>query len=443
MSFERWFFRDKIKNIPRFDPIRRISTNYEEIRDIQKNSPNPQWLNCDSEENDYCEQGVCEVVGLRPTQEDVVVRAKLAGFNTLTPETQKRVMTEAVAEMQVSHGNHPFTGSTACMTVSWMEEKDGKRVVKYCNANVGDSVSFLVVLDANNKIVTKKQINTIHRTPDDKPCGNLQNLNRTIGDTDSERAGLKHTPEIVTGEIALAKGQRAFIITACDGLTEAMDRLYLEAYRGAHDGKGEYCDIVAKWVKEAAKSKPFGINLESYIAFKLVGNALFNSGDNISVIAREVTSATTSDLDAVFDGHGGKEVSYALGQNAEKILREKLLDALPPRRPSFLTRIGHAIKSMLQWLSFGSESYLEFSSSYSAEGSVLSVAAPARNYPTLTEGRTAAIYSGLDAKIPTGTSVVSTRSPDSTLANANEPNRPTELIASPFSVPSSLSPRMG
>ncbi|MBV8803169.1 MAG: hypothetical protein JO131_09485, partial [Gammaproteobacteria bacterium] len=143
-------------------------------------------------------------------------------------------------------------------------------------------------------------------------------MTRSIGDKRYELHGLIHHPEITFFEVDLDEGQRAFIVTACDGLTERMHPAKDSKQKKSEFEEQEIGTCVATTIDDC-KSK----NIESEIAFRLTEKAV-NTGstDNISIIVKEVTHQKNPHIGAVFDGHGGNKVSKALGKHTIPLFKD-------------------------------------------------------------------------------------------------------------------------
>jgi serine/threonine protein phosphatase PrpC len=261
--------------------------------------------------------GMCEIQGHRPSQEDSlqVAVAQVQEFRELSYEAREQVLIDTFDQLQNKYGKHASVGSTGCVVTAWVDED---AVLQVACAGVGDSAVYLVVVhDDANVVVRALQLNELHN-PDPRLNANeyarvakisvpstqyeqgqlrlngLLAVSRAFGDTSFERYGLLHTPEILQDIRQMAPHERAFIVLACDGLTEN-DSLDL--------------DRIASSVNRLYKSTPV-----DRIANFLVNTAFVNgSYDNISAAVFEV--GKTPQSAAIFDGHNGAQVSQALGKH--------------------------------------------------------------------------------------------------------------------------------
>jgi serine/threonine protein phosphatase PrpC len=279
---------------------------------------------------DYAEQykegvvniGMAEIQGRRDAQEDALVVAveEVKFFPTLAESSQAQVLTNTLKHIQRMH-EYAYSGSTANATVAWLDDAG---VVQTVTANLGDSTSYLIIVDSENNLVSSELLNALHTAdfaenpaeharvmqfaqensvakPSKEARGHPWRLGsglamtRSLGDMGSEAFGLSHEPDVSRKSVALLPDQQAFIVVACDGLTEG-DLEEVPVFTPESIG-----DLVAT----------ANINLATLANF-LVRNAyLLGSHDNISVAVFAVSDQPTSA--AIFDGHGGDEVALSAG----------------------------------------------------------------------------------------------------------------------------------
>jgi serine/threonine protein phosphatase PrpC len=285
--------------------------------------------------------GVAEIKGRRDYQEDSLQAAvnNVKGFSKLSVADQEDVLKQTFAEIQVESQLMELPGgTTANATIAWL---DKDRKVRATTGNLGDSTSFLVILDKNNKLVSSKLMHALH-SPEEQTnpaefkrvveharknnaplpwkdglgapwrLGSGLAMSRSLGDAHQEYAGLSHESEITQTEVSLLPGQKAFIVVACDGLTELdnYDRVLV-----SHDDIGR---MVADGQSGSL------LNL----ANTLVQTAYRRgSGDNISVAVFPVSKTPTSAV--VFDGHSndgfsGARISNFAGETFYTRLQSKI-----------------------------------------------------------------------------------------------------------------------
>jgi serine/threonine protein phosphatase PrpC len=266
---------------------------------------------------------LCEVQGLRDEQQDDLQYCKIEennkiynaveGIDQLSLEEAEEVLTgsidtmEKICEDNKENIDIDDSGCTANSTVAFL--KNG--ILHIYNVNVGDSISFYVILDKEGQLVESQLINTnLHKPTDPEEKKRIEsaggrvvqgrincniNISRTLCDRYFEPFGLIHKPDFKYIPKELKPGQKAFIVTACDGLTE---RDYLDA----------------KKIGEVLSTCKDNLNI---VSRELISSAYRNgrgSHDNISTGVFEVT--TTPQALAVFDGHGrdGQKVSAKVGK---------------------------------------------------------------------------------------------------------------------------------
>lgn len=246
---------------------------------------------------------ITELCGLRPTQEDRVAVGQLPELLSLPSNKYVVVLDRTIESLQKRIAEQKLdAGSTLCTTLLI-----GKTVI---HANVGDSESFLIVRDSKNEILTFERISTkLHDINNDNVAQLLRdgfkvvkgrlfdpkrrsgiNMYRAMGDLMHEDAGMQHKPDIYVFDVDIPEGGNAFVINACDGLTEKMSHTQLEKMLR------DYKDVA----------------LEDLSG--LLANAAISLGstDNVSVMITPVEVDAKPKYISVFDGHGGSSVSSFL-----------------------------------------------------------------------------------------------------------------------------------
>lgn len=291
----------------------------------------------------------CQTIGGRKKQEDTFVAGVSDEYKHLTTEQRKRVLELTVAECESDVGaKHQDMGSTllACAIV-------GTTIYV---ANLGDSLAFAVVVDADGNLVSEKSIrlNTkLHNTTDHeerqrvRACGGkiVQNrldsvlaLTRAIGDNFYK--GLSHIPDIYEYDCQLAEGEKAFLIVASDGLSNTPDRDQEQIF-----GLVRYfCDGHAG-LQEIEKCGPLDAMVRALI--EALYKKEMQKCDNVTVAVTKIEytdSAASTKVLAVFDGHSGGDVSKELSEKFMGIFQKicKLVQAqsLPSVGRSSVTMHG-------------------------------------------------------------------------------------------------------
>jgi serine/threonine protein phosphatase PrpC len=285
--------------------------------------------------------GLAEIIGGRPTQEDFLAVAveSVKQFPQLSPAEQDEVKIKSFADVNSLCRFDYHTGSTGCVTTAWLDDSN---TVHACTGNLGDSTAFLIVInEAENTVASAELLNKIH-TPDPeknreehdritahanakktrkfpyKEKGDIWRIGpngiamtRSFGDVRYEAYGLTHNAEATNKLLALSCGQSAFIVVACDGLTEEDDNdkdiLSPQEIGDIVNGsrKQELVDIASELIDKASKK---------------------GSTDNISVALFPISKTPTSA--AVFDGHGGIEVSQKASKLFYFFLKKRIEEKL-------------------------------------------------------------------------------------------------------------------
>jgi len=253
-----------------------------------------------------CDSAVTELWGRRDTQEDRILMGKLNDTEKMTEENWHQALKQTIAGMEKGvEDNHLDNGSCLCVNV----------VVGTVihTGNIGDSSADVVIIDAAGNH-TIQRLNTLHNPADDTEKnrieaagGEVKNgringelaVSRAIGDTRIE--GVTHDPDISSYSVTIPPGGTAFLITACDGLTEP------------NSMHAKISGIVASNKNKGPEAISAALAIEAYKE---------GSQDNISVIVTPIDPKNTQPrLAAVFDGHGGDQVSEYLYQNFENQLK--------------------------------------------------------------------------------------------------------------------------
>lgn len=312
--------------------------------------------------------GIAERLGLRESQEDCVRVGLLniAHIKGVSRESLERLLRDMASTLQagITALDCAHAGSTLCANIIY------KNLI--ATLNVGDSTAFICVMNEAGQVITFEPLNPILHNPstpseaeriaaaggviEEGRIGTVYmeawlNLSRTIGDNYYEVAGLIHDPDVYFYPVVFPPGGKVFVITACDGLTEAecltkkdLTKLMEENH---HLPVNEIAQLLAK---EAIKR---------------------GSEDNVSVMVTELNETEEKvKVLAVFDGHSGKEVSNALFQLFNPLLEIKLKcaalkaalekDELAPSCSRLIEGVKDACRSIYTLFdSFSDESYFD------------------------------------------------------------------------------------
>jgi len=335
-------------------------------------------------EDDYVEAvqegesiyGLCEIEGIRyPYQEDVLICssqtvAELPGFSD---ENIRLIFAETFAELQKKWGAADYMGATCCSVTAW---KNNNQITIW-TANLGDSAAFLIVFDKNGKFREAKQLTELHDLASEAELNRFKQLNikhkirdrsgkirnvplndyiqltgrlptginvsRGFGDIDSEEYGFSHKPDIVKHEFNLNKGDKAFVIAACDGLTEEILPTAADIARVVSKHQNKPLEEIAEALVNAAFNEGSNIKDDN-------GETRWDcSTDNISTgifIPGEQAASIT-----VLDGHGGCYKGYNLkfmNYNAGKLTKNIAMAFYPALdvKIKMLTAIANLLMRM-------------------------------------------------------------------------------------------------
>lgn len=264
-----------------------------------------------------------EVIGKRPTQEDAMITFAAPDFDRLSEADTRAVFNDTVKTIQARHGEVEGVGSTMVGTVAWND----KGTIVTRTASLGDSLSYLIVVNDKGEFVADKsrQLNSyLHNL--DNPAeearirqgisrgvdetryiynGRVHGLAVTgaLGDKDIESYGLTHAPHCDDVSVKLNQDEHAFVVVACDGLTEQDKRNQMPGLTLEEIGT-----MVANGHRQP-ESLPESL-INAALSNEITARKKHPSYDNISVAVLPVTSSRPVGV-FVFDGHGGDQVSNA------------------------------------------------------------------------------------------------------------------------------------
>ncbi len=256
---------------------------------------------------------IVQLWGKRFKQEDRICIGRFNNFNKLNESQRKHVLLNTIKKLQEQITKKDLVGgSTLCGAIL-----TGNKIY---TANVGDSLAYLAILDHQGQMFKFYRLNRILHTPTQEkearriPDENIYSgrlagrlaLSRAIGDNDFEQYGLLHEPdEIYVDEYKIPTKGHGFVIVASDGLTE---------------GECLTEELLINLIQDTY------LESTEVIASKLAVEAYLNgSTDNISVLIAPLHSTSTgAEYAAVFDGHGGDDVSEYLYQKFDDILKNEI-----------------------------------------------------------------------------------------------------------------------
>lgn len=301
---------------------------------------------CETYTKNHLTIGHCVIQGERPHQEDMLVPAidEVKGFNTLNEEAQFLALEVTFHEMQQKHGDNKKTGSTGCTAIAWIknekDEKYEKQTAHFTTAHLGDSYAYSIILNEDNSVAEVKRLNRLHKPDDEKEkkyieentgfishfgCWRLNRdlaMSRSFGDKKFEDTGINHEPEIEHYEKLLAKGQKAFVVIASDGLELNEQAIGQIINENRQRSPAEIANIL---VDQTHKK---------------------GSEDNISTAVFAVGQTPLSA--AIFDGHGGSEVSKKIGEHFYPELQKRIAQVFTPANVKPLKKEIGLQKKILQ-----------------------------------------------------------------------------------------------
>lgn len=274
--------------------------------------------------------GVSEKKGERQFQEDTVIIDDASDLNGLSQEDQIDILNRTIFALQQRiTTDHPEEWQNVGSTLNLSVIQGGQVIT----ANVGDSEAWIFDAPANGEPALGR-MNTLHSPEDeeerllahfksagqvgryakqeykrtkksDKPTrvGGLA-VSRSMGDASHTQFGVISRPDFTISE-APPEGTQRYLINCCDGILEKMSVEKLQDILKQETSKGSSPDVIANVICKAA--------IEA------------GSGDNVSCIVRKVDPADQEvRVQAVFDGHGGDQVSQFLQENFMTELRNQV-----------------------------------------------------------------------------------------------------------------------
>lgn len=280
--------------------------------------------------------GIYQTKGFKTQDiEDTLVISELSSDDLTPRNSLEKLQPRQIAERlwtslkNMAQPIYAFkSGTTAALAVF-----NGENSI--ITATLGDSVSFLVIYDKNNKAVSTTRLNPIIHSPDNviemqriSDAGGFietengvsyvngkLNMTRSLGDAHVNRPNrtnviLSDAQIHITDCTELPgykKGRKIQIIACSDGFTEP---------RKCYPSKqGQEMYLLRKL--NANNALP-GKELEDELASRLANAALDDgSKDHISVIVKTI-SENNPTLTAVFDGHGGSDSSVYAANHISK-----------------------------------------------------------------------------------------------------------------------------
>jgi len=279
--------------------------------------------------------GFAELHGQRKAMEDRIAFGTQPAFLQLSENQRCTALFNTIAKLEQVMDSHYLerTGSTLCAAVIC-----GKDIY---TASVGDSAAYLVALTNEDEAGQCRRLNVhLHHPHEPSEEKRLEKagkamfsrhhrlmglaVSRAMGDTMMEEFGLIHDPDIYHDEINLPQKGKAFLIVACDGLTEG-DCL-------TANPQPESTSIF-ELVQKNSRCDPQ--KMASVLAHEAIKKG---SSDNVSVIVTLLDHTQVSvKYMAVFDGHGGTACAELLRKHFHTLFSNTIQQILDSSSSAILS----------------------------------------------------------------------------------------------------------
>ncbi len=293
--------------------------------------------------------GLCEVMGMRPSQEDATAFALLDAYQALEPDKQTRVIQQTFAAMQAEavQQDADSYGSTMSMCVAWMTKsnREGVRNLNIQLGYVGDSPVYLVRADTAN---LNNHIECIKLTKHDHHVSRMNGLyneragryeypdgfpmTHAIGDIISEKFGVSHQPALYQQTFEVQPNERTFIVMGCDGLFEDLHNITESEQLTLKYEIGKMLDLpLHEMAKQLVKR-----------------SAIDGTKDNITCMMVEPSESCVATC--VADGHGASHMSRYIGEQFEAVAKNVLesVRALQKSQHGFLRESVNIVNALMQ-----------------------------------------------------------------------------------------------
>lgn len=306
--------------VPRDNPDKEINAANEHQRELK----NFKSKSDHSEKIDYLafnpglNTGMAELWGARTYQEDKTVADQLIDFEKVPEDKREAVLKNYASNLQALIKQKQISGGSTLNTTIICGNK-------IYNAHAGDTDSYLAVIHADGE-VSLTRLNKIHHHPK-REKNRLKKLgvwqfvqknrlhnpetrrsyanSRGMGDIDLEAYGFSSEVDTTTTECQLQPGERAFVITHCDGLKKLKEAQLKQIIK---DHRHESPHNIAKALVAAADKT--------------------SSKDNKTSMITEINPKAPAQYQAVFDGHTNSNVSNFLYENSTDVLNAAIQNHL-------------------------------------------------------------------------------------------------------------------
>lgn len=322
--------------------------------------------------------------GRRPTQEDADASFECDFFKYLTQDQQTLLINNVLFRLnEMARAESITSGSCVGLNVSWRQGND----IHICSANVADVSTFEIFTSEDNVQEVIRINESLHGVDEARYDPVLakklktqqlmgetilrlkhgQMIYRSLGDFSAQVDGLEGKADIVHKLFTLKDKQVAYLLTGCDGFTDAILNIMRNFAKGLYDEPHSYVleynkqqiplDSImrilfsAKKLNEQKEQKQnvkkldiekllqeeftrlvFQASLkqcktakpgsrESNLAWNLAQWGLTFSSDNISVMVHNPGKMAI--CTAIMDGHGGDEMAEFIQENLESVFLDE------------------------------------------------------------------------------------------------------------------------
>jgi serine/threonine protein phosphatase PrpC/serine/threonine protein kinase len=296
--------------------------------------------------------GAFEMQGVRIEQQDsYAVSTKIVtDYATLFSELLNYAVFNALDRLQKEKFSETYkSGAAVRAAFSWITEENAKPVFNVMTGHVGDTSAFVLVVD-DEKVVQFEQLTQPHTVQGNKK-NRLRvhrhsiNMSRSIGDVYMEDGGLTHTPEVLSKPYTrpLEKNENAFLIVACDGLTDFVTHQEIIEIVGRNQHHSP--EVIAKALVDFAFSRSKKKSKDNITVLVSPARDSFKAENNVDVLSEGAAIVLA-------DGHGpdGAAVAKKVTKLFFGILRSILDDLLMlsgKRRQAVLANFQKQMDSLL------------------------------------------------------------------------------------------------
>lgn len=271
----------------------------------------------------YCAEatgifGLSEIQGKRPSQEDVCVYNLDDRLIQLTGHEKETLLRAIIEDLVDDEEIKTFQQQGSCALLTIVDPKSNQ----VTTAHLGDSTTFAMAYNSEGRPAYAHLVNQPLHNPTNK-CeseyikannGFVTNdrlnsclaISRAIGDMRFRNMGLNAKPDVATHDLSIPEGGFAYVVAACDGLTE-YDVL----------DKEQILFLILSNKTLALSQQAKSLSDEALAS---------GSTDNITVFVVPVIPEVTHTpiFTAIYDGHGGAKVSQLCKQKTPALYEKHM-----------------------------------------------------------------------------------------------------------------------